>query len=108
VGILVSLIGICLFIPGVPWLAFVAAALYGAGNGILTIARGTLPLVLFGTEGYGARIGALARPMLIAQAAGPFAAALVLSGQGATVMLILMTMMIAVALCGSLRLPTRS
>lgn len=107
VGVFVSLIGICLFIPGVPWLAFVAAALYGAGNGILTIARGTLPLVLFGAEGYGARMGALARPMLIAQAAGPFAAALVLSGQGATVMLVLMAMMIAVALCGSLRLPTR-
>ncbi|MNJ27217.1 Major Facilitator Superfamily protein [compost metagenome] len=107
VGVLVSLLGICLFIPGVPWLAFVAAALYGAGNGILTIARGTLPLALFGAEGYGARMGALARPMLLAQAAGPFAVAFVLSGQGASMMLVLMAMMVAVALCGSLRLPSR-
>ncbi|WP_442110817.1 MFS transporter [Pseudomonas sp. NUPR-001] len=107
VGVLVSLLGICLFIPGVPWLAFVAAALYGAGNGILTIARGTLPLVLFGPQGYGARMGALARPMLLAQAAGPFAAAFVLSGQGASSMLVLMAIMVAVALYGSLMLPTR-
>lgn len=55
--------------------------------GILTIARGTLPLVLFGPLGYGARMGALARPMLLAQAAGPFAAAFVLSAQGAPMML---------------------
>ncbi|MFV0926899.1 MFS transporter [Pseudomonas palmensis] len=107
VGVLVSLFGICLFISGVPWLAFVAAALYGAGNGILTIARGTLPLVLFGPQGYGARMGALARPMLLAQAAGPFAAAFVLSSQGASTMLVLMAIMVSVALCGSLRLPTR-
>lgn len=106
VGVLVSLLGICLFIPGVPWLAFVAAALYGAGNGILTIARGTLPLALFGAEGYGARMGALARPMLLAQAAGPFAAAFVLSGRGASMMLVLMAMMVGVALCSSLKLPT--
>ncbi|MEO0761205.1 MAG: MFS transporter, partial [Pseudomonadota bacterium] len=35
----------------------VAAALYGMGDGIKTIARGTLPLALFGQKGYGARLG---------------------------------------------------
>ncbi|HFT4721710.1 TPA: MFS transporter, partial [Pseudomonas aeruginosa] len=107
-GVLISLLGICLLIPGTPWLAFVAAALYGAGVGILTIARGTLPLVLFGAEGYGARMGVLARPMLLAQAAGPFAVAFVLSGQGASVMLELMAVLVAIALFASLKLPTRS
>lgn len=107
-GVLISLLGICLLIPGTPWLAFVAAALYGAGVGILTIARGTLPLVLFGAEGYGARMGVLARPMLLAQAAGPFAAAFVLSGQGASMMLELMAVLVAIALVASLKLPTRS
>ena len=34
-------------------------AFHGAGNGILTIAKGTLPLVLFGPQGYGARLGLL-------------------------------------------------
>ncbi|WP_240673215.1 MFS transporter [Pseudomonas aeruginosa] len=108
VGVLISLIGICLLIPGMPWLAYVAAALYGAGVGILTIARGTLPLVLFGAEGYGARMGVLARPMLLAQAVGPFAAAFVLSGQGASMMLVLMAILVVIALIASCKLPSRS
>ena len=44
---------------------------YGLSNGILTIARGTLPLALFGPEGYATRIGQLALPVLLAQAAAP-------------------------------------
>ncbi|MYN12564.1 MFS transporter [Pusillimonas sp. TS35] len=45
---------------------------HGAGNGILTIAIGTLPLVLFGPKGYGARQGMLTVPSRIAQAAAPW------------------------------------
>lgn len=48
------------------------AVLHGVGNGILTIAKGTLPLVLFGPAGYGARQGLLMLPARIAQAAAPF------------------------------------
>jgi MFS family permease len=48
------------------------ALLHGAGNGILTIAKGTLPLVLFGAQGYGARQGWLMMPARVAQAAAPF------------------------------------
>lgn len=48
---------------GVPLLAsmapFAYTLLYGAGNGMLTIAKGTLPLALFGAESYGARQGLL-------------------------------------------------
>lgn len=44
---------------------------YGASNGILTIARGTLPLFLFGPEGYATRIGQIALPVILAQAAAP-------------------------------------
>jgi hypothetical protein len=43
--------------------AAVFAVLHGAGNGILTIAKGTLPLVLFGPQGYGARQGWLMLPV---------------------------------------------
>jgi hypothetical protein len=52
--------------------------LHGAGNGILTIAKGTLPLALFGAEGYGARLGWLNAPARAIQAAAPlvFGAAL--------------------------------
>ena len=45
---------------------------HGAGNGILTIAKGTLPLVLFGRQGYGARQGLLMVPARIAQALTPW------------------------------------
>lgn len=53
-------------------LAPVFALLHGAGNGILTIAKGTLPLVLFGPQAYGARQGWLMMPARCAQAMAPF------------------------------------
>lgn len=46
--------------------------LHGAGNGVLTIAKGTLPLVLFGTRNYGARQGLLMVPARFAQASAPY------------------------------------
>jgi hypothetical protein len=52
--------------------------LHGAGNGILTIAKGTLPLVLFGPQGYGARQGWLMLPARVTLAAAPFLFGLVL------------------------------
>jgi MFS family permease len=47
------------------------ALLHGAGNGLLTIARGTVPLAVFGPIGYGARTGLLGAPARVAQAAAP-------------------------------------
>lgn len=47
------------------------ALLHGAGNGLLTITRGTLPLALFGPAGYGARQGTIAVAARIAQAVAP-------------------------------------
>lgn len=52
--------------------ASIFALLHGAGNGILTIAKGTLPLALFGPAGYGARQGLLMVPARIAQATAPW------------------------------------
>lgn len=49
----------------------VFAVLHGAGNGILTIAKGTLPLVLFGPRGYGRRQGLITAPSRVAQAFAP-------------------------------------
>lgn len=54
------------------------AVLHGAGNGILTIAKGTLPLVLFGPMGYGARQGWLMLPARVTQAMAPYLFGLVL------------------------------
>jgi hypothetical protein len=49
----------------------VFALLHGAGNGILTIARGTVPLALYGVQDYGYRLGILGAPARIAQATAP-------------------------------------
>ena len=80
----------------------VFALLHGAGNGILTIAKGTLPLALFGPAGYGERQGWILAPSRFAQALAPLGfgmaldrwgvQALALSmalGLGATVLLFL-------------------
>jgi MFS family permease len=48
-----------------------ALALYGAGIGLESIARGTLPLAVFGPERYPVVMGRIAMPSLIAQAAAP-------------------------------------
>lgn len=58
------------FGAGLPSLAF--AALHGFGNGILTIARGTVPLAIYGPKNYGYRLGLLGAPARIAQALAPF------------------------------------
>jgi MFS family permease len=47
------------------------AVMFGMANGLVTIARGTLPLALFGVAGYGVLIGRIARPALVAQALAP-------------------------------------
>ena len=56
--------------------------LYGAGNGLLTIARGTVPLALFGPRGYGERTGLLGAPARATQAVAPLAFGLLLDGLG--------------------------
>ncbi|WP_148717158.1 MFS transporter [Chitinolyticbacter meiyuanensis] len=50
---------------------FVFAILHGMGNGVMTIAKGTVPLALFGSEGYGARLGWIMAPARIGQAFAP-------------------------------------
>ena len=56
---------------------------YGAGNGLYSIARGTLPLVLFGPERYAALLGRIAKPSLAAQALAPSGAAWLIAHRGA-------------------------
>ncbi|VTU37361.1 multidrug efflux system protein MdtL [Variovorax sp. PBL-H6] len=59
------------------------AVLHGLGNGILTIAIGTLPLLVFGPQGYGQRQGLLMVPARIVQAGAPFLFGLALEHWGA-------------------------
>jgi len=75
---------LALALAGAP-AAALFGVLHGAGNGILTIAKGTLPLVLFGPQGYGQRQGLLMVPARIAQALAPWLFGLALQhwGRGA-------------------------
>jgi MFS family permease len=69
------------------------AIFYGAGNGLLTIARGTVPLAVFGPHGYGKRTGLLGAPARAAQALAPLLFGLFLDTMGPAVILV------SVALC---------
>ncbi len=64
-------LGVLAFAVFGPAAAWLFAGLHGAGNGILTIAKGTLPLVVFGAAGYGQRQGWLMAPARAAQAVAP-------------------------------------
>ena len=64
------------------------AILHGAGNGLLTIAKGTLPLAIFGPVGYGLRSGVLGAPARAAQAAAPLIFGLLLDRMGLDVLAI--------------------
>ncbi len=57
---------------------------YGASNGIMTISRGAVPLVLFGPRGYPTRMGRLALPILLSQALAPMATAPLVAALPAT------------------------
>jgi len=58
------------------------ALLHGAGNGMITIAKGTLPLAIFGPHGFGLRSGVLSAPARITQSAAPFLFGLLLDSVG--------------------------
>jgi MFS family permease len=63
------------------WLGL-AAALYGEGNGVMTIARGTAVADLIGRTHYGAVNGALTLPRMVAKAVAPVVTALIWSAMG--------------------------
>jgi len=95
--------GLTLLLLDVPLVGF-TLILYGAGNGIYSIARGTVPLVLFGEANYAPLMGRLAFPSFTAQAIAPPAAAYLLQDAGAHVVLAAMAGLAAINLCVTLAL----
>jgi MFS family permease len=61
----------------------IAIVVYGAGNGIGSVARGTLPLSLFGSSRYPMLMGRLARLILMSMALSPFLGAIAFEAGGA-------------------------
>ena len=64
------------------------AVLHGSGNGILTIARGTVPLAIFGPESYGYRLGLVGLPSRFLSALAPLAFAVLLDSIGASILFV--------------------
>jgi MFS family permease len=96
-------LGVGLFaLTGVPGAALFVI-LYGAGNGLLTIARGTVPLALFGPQGYGERTGLLGAPARAAQAFAPLLFGLLLDAIGVSALFVSAGLCLA-ALCALLSL----
>lgn len=89
-----SAVGLVMLALGIP-LVGAAIFLNAAGNGIFSIARGALPLTLFGPERYGPVMGRLARPGLIAQAIAPTVGTVLLAGGANLVLTVLATLALA-------------
>ncbi|MGC4026131.1 MAG: MFS transporter [Mesorhizobium sp.] len=92
-------LGLALFATGFPYLS-VAIIIFSAGNGIYSIVRGSLPLILFGPEKFATIIGLLARPGYIAYALAPSVGAFMIETAGAqrTVEILTFAMIVNVAL----------
>jgi predicted MFS family arabinose efflux permease len=74
-------LGLALLASGVTIFA-AALMIYGAGVGIYSIARGTLPLALWGAARYATLMGRLARPALITSALAPTLGAILIERFG--------------------------
>jgi len=93
-GTVLVTIGLALLLVGFP-IVMLALILYGAGIGIESIARGTVPLALFGSRNYATLMGTLAMPSLIAQAMSPSVGAFLLQYGGAGAVLSMLTALAA-------------
>lgn len=83
------------------------ALFHGAGNGVLTIARGTLPLAIFGPTNYGYRLGLIGAPARMAQAAAPLAFGLLTDLLGGKVLIVSSALSLT-ALAALMLLPKRT
>lgn len=79
-------LAVMLLLSGVPPVGF-AVVTYGAGNGVWSIARGTMPLAIFGPSSYATLVGRFALFGLLAQAVSPSLAAMVLDRFGSDTVL---------------------
>jgi MFS family permease len=84
------------------------AIFFGLGNGILTIARGTLPLAIFGPKNYGYRLGLVGAPARMAQAVAPLAFGLLIDVMGSRILIVSSALSLSalLALCLLRREPT--
>ncbi|MDB5525201.1 MAG: putative Major Facilitator Superfamily permease [Rhizobium sp.] len=77
-------VGLLILLPTSPWIAgaIIFAVLLGLGSGLTSIVGGTLPLELFGREGYGKRLGWCTSAKQFTSAIAPVAMSASMSGIG--------------------------
>jgi len=98
VALLVTAFGLLALLPFSAALAAIFAVMYGMANGLLTIARGTVPLALFGAAGYGRLMGRIGAPYLVVQALAPVVVTFVADRASDSIGLALVAAFAAVAL----------
>jgi len=103
VFVLIGLLLIALF----PEHAIIAVIVYGCGNGLRSIVRGTLPLAILKPEEFAIVMGRIARPSLIAQGATPILSAMIFEHFGAEVLMMTLITLAAVSIALSLALQKR-
>jgi predicted MFS family arabinose efflux permease len=76
--------GLMVLLTSAPWIAggIAFAILFGLGSGLTSIVQGSLPLYLFGSEGYGALLGRISAARLLASALAPFVFAFLMTQVG--------------------------
>ncbi|HSI67098.1 MAG TPA: hypothetical protein VK947_06765, partial [Planococcus sp. (in: firmicutes)] len=82
--------------------AFAFTFLFGAGNGLMTISRGTLPLVLFDSRSYGSYVGKLLMPSFLLSAVAPLVYTYIIANFGEWTALALSAAIAFVILAASL------
>ncbi|UXN66126.1 arsenite efflux MFS transporter ArsK (plasmid) [Phyllobacterium sp. A18/5-2] len=81
-GLMSSAIAILLWSGSWQTGALAFAVIFGLGSGLSSIAQGTLPLALFGSVGYGERVGQSTAVRLVASSGAPFVFAFIMHWLG--------------------------
>jgi MFS family permease len=74
--------------------------LFGMANGLITIARGSVPLALFGAAGYGHLVGRIGRPFLVMQSIAPLVLAFLAERSSDPAVLAVLAAFVLISLLG--------
>ncbi|UFS82354.1 MULTISPECIES: arsenite efflux MFS transporter ArsK [Rhizobium] len=94
-----ALVTLIVTAPSVPG-ALVFAVVFGLGSGLSSIVQGTLPLALFGSEGYGRRQGKVLSIRLVISSTAPFVLAFMMENIGVSWSLAVAAVVGAIAVLG--------
>ncbi len=91
-------LGLVVLFLSAPWIpgALAFSIIFGLGAGLSSVVQGTLPLHLFGREGYGELIGRITAIRLVVSAAAPFVISVVAENMG-VMLAILFTALLGIA-----------